>query len=129
MKEFRNPQHVHQPLGAYSHQVEIRGNERMLVLSGQVGMREDGTVPEDPIEQINVALENIFRNLQAANMDVKDIIKLTYYLVGEVDTAKRRELVASKLQAHQPCSTLLHVAALASSIYKVEIDAWASHEE
>ena len=103
MKEFRNPQNVHQPLGSYSHQAEITANERMLVLSGQVGMREDGTVPDDPLEQIDVALENIFRNLQAANMGVKDIIKLTYYLVGEIDTAKRRELVASKLQGHKPC--------------------------
>ena len=129
MKEVRNPQNVHKPLGAYSHQVEIRGNERILVLSGQVGVREDGTVPEDPIEQIEVALENVFRNLQAANMDMKDIIKLTYYLVGDVDTAKRREIVASKLQGHQPCSTLLYVAALANPIYKVEIDAWASRED
>lgn len=129
MKEVRNPQNVHKPLGAYSHQVEIRGNERILVLSGQVGVREDGTVPEDPIEQIEVALENVFRNLQAANIDMKDIIKLTYYLVGDVDTAKRRELVASKLQGHQPCSTLLYVAALANPIYKVEIDAWASRED
>lgn len=129
MKEFRNPQNVHQPLGSYSHQVEIKGNERMLVMSGQVGMKEDGTVPEDPIEQIEVALENIFHNLQAANMDVKDIIKLTYYLVGEIDTAKRRELLASKLQGHQPCSTLLYVAALASPIYKIEIDALASRAE
>ena len=126
MKEFRDPQNVHQPLGSYSHQIEIRGNEHMLVLSGQVGMREDGTVPDDPIGQIDIALENIFRNLQAANMGVKDIVKLTYYLVGEIDTAKRRELVASKLQGHKPCSTLLYVAALASPIYKVEIDAWAS---
>ena len=70
------------------------------MLSGQVGMREDGTVPDDPIEQIDVALENVLHNLQAANMEVKDIIKLTYYLVGEIDTAKRRELVASKLQGH-----------------------------
>ncbi len=77
MKEFRNPQDVHQPLGGYSHQVEITGNERMLVLSGQVGMREDGTLPEDPLEQIDLAFENIFRNLRAANMDVKDLIKLT----------------------------------------------------
>ena len=129
MKNFRNPQNVHQPLGSYTHQVEIRGNERMLVVSGQVGMREDGTVPEDSIEQMDVALENIFHNLQAANMHVKDIIKLTYYLVGEIDTAKRRELVASKLQGHQPCSTLLYVVALASPIYKVEIDAWASRED
>lgn len=127
MKEFRNPQNVHQPLGSYSHQIEISGNERMLVLSGQVGMREDGSVPDDPIEQLDIALENIFRNLQSANMGVKDIIKLTYYLVGETDTAKRRELVASKLKGHKPCSTLLYVAALASPIYKVEIDAWASN--
>jgi len=126
VKEFRNPQNVHQPLGSYSHQIEITGRERMLILSGQVGRREDGTVPDDPIEQIDVALENIFRNLQAANMGVKDIVKLTYYLAGAIDTAKRRELVASKLQGHKPCSTLLYVAALASPIYKVEIDAWAS---
>ena len=126
MKEFRNPQDIHKPLGSYSHQIEITGNERMLVLSGQIGMRDDGTVPEDPLEQINVALDNIFQNLRAANMGVQDIVKLTYYLVGEIDTTKRRELVASKLQGHQPCSTLLYVAALAAPIYRVEIDAWAS---
>lgn len=129
MKEFRNPQNVHQPLGSYSHQIEITGNERTLVLSGQVGMREDNTVPEDPIEQMDLALENIFRNLQSANMGIKDIVKLTYYLVGEFDTEKRRELVASKLQGHRPCSTLVYVAALASPIYKVEIDAWASRAD
>jgi 2-iminobutanoate/2-iminopropanoate deaminase len=129
VKEFRNPQDVHKPLGSYSHQIEIKGNERLLVISGQVGMREDGTVPEDALEQIGVAFENIFRNLRAAGMDVKDLIKLTYYLVGEIDTARRREVALSKLQGHQPCSTLLYVAGLASPVYKVEIDAWASRTE
>ena len=129
MKEFRNPQDVHAPLGSYSHHIEVKGNERLLVISGQVGMRQDGTVPEDPLEQIDVAFENIFRNLRAAGMDVRDLIKITYYLVGEIDTAKRREVVLSKLQGNQPCSTLLYVAGLASPIYKVEIDAWASRAE
>ena len=129
MKEFRNPQDVHEPLGSYSHQIEIKGNERLLVISGQVGMRQDGTIPDDPFEQIDLAFENVFRNLRAANMDVKDIIKLTYYLVGEIDTAKRRAVVSSKLQGHQPCSTLLYVAALASPAFRVEIDAWASRAE
>ena len=126
MKEYRNPQDVHQPLSGYTHQIEITGSERMLVLSGQVGMREDGTLPEDPLEQIDIAMENIFRNLRAANMEVKDLIKLTFYLVGEIDTTKRRELTASKLQGHKPCSTLLYVARLATPAIKVEIDAWAS---
>jgi enamine deaminase RidA (YjgF/YER057c/UK114 family) len=129
VKEFRNPQDVHQPVGSYSHQIEVRGNERLLVISGQVGMREDGTVPDDPLEQIDVAFDNVLRNLRAADMDITDMIKITYYLVGESDAAKRRELILSKLQGHRPCSTLLFVAALANPVYKVEIDAWASRAE
>jgi len=129
MKEFRNPQNVHQPVGFYTHQVEISGNERLLVLSGQVGMREDGTVPENPLEQLELAFDNILYNLRAANMDVKDILKLTYFVVGEIDTAKRREIITAKLQGHKPCSTFLYVAGLASPIYKVEVEALASRTE
>jgi enamine deaminase RidA (YjgF/YER057c/UK114 family) len=129
MKEFRNPQGVHPPVGAYVHQIEVRGRERLLVISGQVGMRMDGTVPEDPIEQIDIAFENILRNLRAANMDVRDIIKLNYYLVGEMDTTRRREVLLSKLQGHQPCSTLVYVTGLASPNLRVEIEAWASRTE
>jgi enamine deaminase RidA (YjgF/YER057c/UK114 family) len=125
MKEFRNPQDVHAPLGLYSHQIEVKGNERLLVISGQVGITRMAV----RLEQIDVAFENIFRNLRAAGMDVKDLIKLTYYLVGEIDTAKRREVVLAKLQGHQPCSMLLYVAGLASPIYKVEIEAWASRAD
>ena len=127
MKQFRNPETIHKPLGGYSHQVEITG-ERMLIISGQVGMRPDGTIPEDPIEQLDLAFENIFRNLRAANMQVTDLVKLTTYLVGEWDTDKRRALVASKLAGHQPAMTLMYAAALASPAIKVEIDAWASCE-
>jgi enamine deaminase RidA (YjgF/YER057c/UK114 family) len=129
MKEFRNPQDIHEPLGSYSHQIEVKGNERLLVISGQVGMRQDGTLPEDPLEQIDIAFENVIHNLHAANMDVKDLIKITYYLVGDIDTAKRRELMLSKLQGHKPCSTLVYVARLATPAIRVEIDAWASRAE
>ena len=129
MKEFRNPQAVHEPLGHYTHHAELGGNQRLLVLSGQVGMRLDGTVPDDTLEQMEVAFENILRNLEAANMGVLDIVKLTYYLVGEIDMQKRRALLMSKLGGHKPCSTLLYVAGLASPAYKVEIDALASRGE
>jgi len=126
MKEFRNPETIHEPVGGYMHQVEISASERMLIISGQVGMKQDGTVPENPIEQLDLVFENILRNLQSAGMEMKDLIKVNYYLVGEWDTVKRRELVASKLAGHKPCSTLVYVAALASPIYKVEVEAWAS---
>jgi enamine deaminase RidA (YjgF/YER057c/UK114 family) len=126
VKEYRNPPNIHQPIAAYTHQIEIRDSERLLVLSGQIGRKNDGTVPDDPVEQIEIALENLRRNLQAARMDVKDIVKLTFYLVGDMDIERRRELISAWLQDHRPCMTLVNVVSLASPIYKVEVDAWAS---
>ena len=126
MKQFRNPTDVHSPLAGYTHQIEISGPERLLVLSGQVGMRLDGTLPADPIEQIEAAFENLERNLAAAGMTLADVVKLTLFLAGEMDTDRRRLVVASRLGAHKPCMTLVYVAALASPQYRVELDAWAS---
>jgi 2-iminobutanoate/2-iminopropanoate deaminase len=128
MKTARNPDTLHTPLAGYSHQIEIAGPERMLVISGQVGMTADGSLEEDPLAQLGVALDNVERNLEAAGMDFGDLVKLTIYLVGEWDADARRQLLASRLGAHHPCMTLLFVAGLASPRLHVEIDAWASRE-
>ena len=126
MKEYRNPANVHPPVAGYTHQIEVREPARWLVLSGQIGRTEDGTVPEDPVEQLDVAFDNIARNLQAAQMDVQDLVKLTIYLVGDMDPQRRGEVIGARLKGHKPCMTLLIVVALANTAYKVEIDAWAS---
>ena len=122
-----NPADVHAPLAGYSHQIEVRGPARWLVLSGQVGRTLDGQVPEDPIEQLDLALDNVIRNLRATDLDVPDLVKLTLYLVGEMDPARRRDVLAARLGDHTPCMTLVYVVALAAPIYKVEVDAWAAH--
>src|SRR5664279_320804 len=121
MKIPRNPETVHAPLAGYSHQIEISGTERQLVISGQIGMRPDGSVPDDPIEQLGVALDNVERNLEAAEMELGDLVRLTTYLVGEWDANARRQLMASRLGTHHPCMTLLFVAALAAPNLRVEL--------
>jgi enamine deaminase RidA (YjgF/YER057c/UK114 family) len=125
---FRNPESVHVPVGGYSHQAEVHPGARWLVLAGQVGKTTDGAVPEDGVAQIQVALENIDRNLKAAGMERQDLVKLTWYLLADVDNAKRLEVAERWLSGHEPCSTVLYVAALARPIYRVEIDAWACSE-
>jgi enamine deaminase RidA (YjgF/YER057c/UK114 family) len=125
MNIFLNPASVHPPLAGYSHQVVIPAFQRWLVISGQVGMKLDGALPEDPLEQFEIALDNISRNLEAAHMGIGDIVKLTIYLVDHIDTAKRREAISSWLQGHVPCMTLVYVAALAAPNLKVEIEALA----
>jgi 2-iminobutanoate/2-iminopropanoate deaminase len=126
MKTSRNPDTLHAPLAAYSHQIEISGAERQLVMAGQVGMTPDGDIPDDPIEQLAVALDNVERNLAAAGMELNDLVKLIVYLVGEWDNDARRALVAARLGTHRPCMTAIWVAALAGPTLKVELDAWAS---
>jgi len=125
MTTARNPQDVHLPVANYVHQIEIGPGGRWLVLSGQIGIRPDGSLPPDPAEQIAVALENLRRNLAAAEMDVTNVVKLTTYLVGDVDAQARAAAFGAFLGAHTPTQTLLYVARLAAPTLRVEIEAWA----
>jgi enamine deaminase RidA (YjgF/YER057c/UK114 family) len=126
MKQTRNPETVHAPLGRYVHQIEVSGESRILFLAGQVGIAPDGTVPADPVAQLGVALDNVMRNLEAAGYAPTDLVKLTTYVVGEMDAAGRRAELDRVLGSHLTTSTLVYVAALASPDYKVEVDAWAT---
>jgi len=126
VKKRRNPSSVHPPLAAYAHQIEVRGEPRLLVMSGQVGMTSTGEIPDDAGDQLDVALKNVLRNLEAAEMRTADLVKLTLYLTETVDADRRRAILDARLRGHTPCTTLVYVAGLASPRLKVEVDAWAS---
>ncbi|EON71304.1 RidA family protein [Lysinibacillus sphaericus] len=128
MKTSRNPKDIHPPVAPYVHQIEVTGPTRWLTLSGQLGMSVDGTVPEDSLEQMQIALDNILKNLTSANMGVQDLTKLVFYFVGENDANQRRQIIKDFLGDHLPCTTMIYVVALAAPTFKVEIDAWACKE-
>jgi enamine deaminase RidA (YjgF/YER057c/UK114 family) len=126
MRIEHNPKTVHDPLAAYTHGIEISGAQRWLVLSGQIGMDVVGNLPRDPLEQFRIALTNIECILEDADMDIGDIVKLTIYLVGEMDSVERRQILYAWLKGHKPSMTLLYISALASPEMRVEIEALAS---
>jgi enamine deaminase RidA (YjgF/YER057c/UK114 family) len=125
VKQHRNPPTIHHPLAAYSHQIEINEEGRWLVLSGQIGMDREGNISTDPLEQLQVAWRNLEWNLAAANMQVSDLVKITFFFVSEIDAEVRKDFLESKLGGHTPCMTLIYVAGLAHPAYGIEIDAWA----
>ena len=125
MKQARNPDTIHAPVGRYVHQIEVSGESRMLFMAGQVGKQLDGSVPPDPVDQLDVALRNVLNNLAAAGFEVSDLVKITTYVVGEIDGARRREVIERHLGDHIATSTLVFVSKLAAPEYLVEIDAWA----
>ncbi|MFJ7664942.1 RidA family protein [Lysinibacillus sp. NPDC097162] len=128
MKISRNPKEIHPPVAPYVHQIEITGPTKWLTLSGQIGMTVDGTVPEDPIAQLKLALNNIKKNLESASMTVDDLTKVVFYLVGDFDSTERKKVMNDFFGDHVPCMTMLYVVALAAPAFKVEIDAWACQE-
>ncbi|MBC6973006.1 RidA family protein [Bacillus sp. Xin] len=128
MKKSQNPETVHKPVAPYVHQIEVTGPNKWLTLSGQLGIEIDGMVPDDPLEQLQLALDNIRRNLEAANMNVGDLTKMVFYLVGDFNTDKRRKIIGDFLGEHLPCTTMIYVVALAAPVFKVEVDAWACKE-
>ncbi|MDX8047071.1 RidA family protein [Gracilibacillus sp. S3-1-1] len=128
MKISRNPDTVHNPVAPYVHQIEVTGPNRWLTLSGQLGMGIDGNVPENPLEQLQLALKNIEKNLDAAEMEIADLTKMVFYLVGDFEAEQRRKIIGDFLGEHLPCTTMIYVVALAAPQFKVEIDAWACKE-
>jgi len=126
MNTSRNPDSIPAPAGRYVHQIEVTNPSRILFISGQIGILADGSVPADPIEQLDVALDYVMKNLAAAGLGAEALTKVTTYAVGELDPAGRRAVLEKHLGSHVSCSTLVFVAALARPEYLVEVDAWAA---
>lgn len=120
-----NPPTVRQPTG-YTHAIEIQNSERRLIISGQVGMALDGTIPETGGGQIDQALANLRAVLEAGDMTPSNIVKLTVFLTDRsligAYRAARNALLGEQAP---PASTLLFVSGLADPRFVVEIEAEA----
>ena len=104
----------------------LTGPGRRLVMSGQIGMVPDGTVPVSSGEQMDQALANIGVILAAHGMGLTNLIKLTVYLLNTSCIPHWRKHRDAFMQGHQPASTLLVVSALADPRFLVEIEAEAA---
>jgi enamine deaminase RidA (YjgF/YER057c/UK114 family) len=119
-----NPSTVRAPTG-YTHAIEVRTPERWLVISGQVGLAPDGTIPETGGGQITQALANLRAVLEANDMTVTNIVKTTVFLTDRSLLGAYRAARTALLGEHAPASTLLFVAGLADPRFVVEIEAEA----
>jgi 2-iminobutanoate/2-iminopropanoate deaminase len=120
-----NPPTIRAPTG-YTHAIEVRNPERWLVISGQVGLAPDGTIPETGGGQITQALANLRAVLEANDMTVTNIIKTTVFLTDRSLLGAYRAARTALLGEHAPASTLLFVAGLADPRFVVEIEAEAA---
>jgi 2-iminobutanoate/2-iminopropanoate deaminase len=119
-----NPPAVRAPAG-YTHAIQITGDYRRLIISGQVGMAPDGCVPDSPEAQVTQALANLTAILAAHDMTVTNIVKITSFLTDRALLPGFRAARTAVFGDHAPASTLLFVAGLADPRWVVEIEAEA----
>ncbi|MGF7035580.1 enamine deaminase RidA (YjgF/YER057c/UK114 family) [Paenibacillus mucilaginosus] len=110
----------------YHQGVEITSFKRMLFISGQVGVGSDGAPGKDIRQQTELAINNLYNILAAADMDANDIVKTTIYLTDENLLGAFMEAGASSLPSAPPATTLVIVKALASPDLLIEIEAVAA---
>ena len=97
---------------------------KIIHVAGQPGSARDGSVPDDYESQIHLALLNLRKIIIAARASVKDIAKLTLYIVN-YDAANRKHTrhIQRFLGGHRPAITLIPVPKLAAPSWLFEIDA------
>lgn len=123
-----NPGTIRPPFAAYAHGTEIPAGKRVVVTSGQLGMKPDDSIPECSYEQALICFENIREILREGNMEPADITHISAYVTS-------REHMAGYMRARDdflagtgrvPSSTLLIVSGFTREEFKVEVEVMAA---
>ena len=122
MPVFINPPELPKPSSNYAQGVLVSAGARRLILSGQVGMGADGVLREGLEAQTEQVFDNILALLKAADMELKDLVKIVTYCTRPDELAIVRQVRARKLGIHTPASTFLIVPALANPGFLIEIE-------
>ena len=121
-----NPAGVHAPLGLYSHTVTVPEGTELIFLSGQLGVRPDGSVPTTIEEQADQVFANIIALLKSHGLAATSIVKLTTFMVAGHDGDAVRAARLKHLGPHRPASTAVFVSQLVDAAWFVEVDAVAA---
>ena len=112
-----------EPVSHYCHSVRA-GN--LIWVSGVVGMRADGSIPDDTVAQFDIAMDALDACLRAAGGKPEHVGKVQVFLT---DIAERTSINPRRIDyfgENRPASTLVEVSALVDPRMKVEIECQAA---
>ena len=121
-----NPPELFPPYRCYTHATEIRGDSRLLIISGLNGFLQDGrTMPESFDEQAEIIWTHLQTLLRSADMTLANLVSLRTYLADpRYDEANVRMRVKF-LGTHAPSSTVV-CCQLLDPRWKLEVEAMAA---
>lgn len=121
-----NPPGVFPPYRAYSHATEVRGDSRLLIISGLNGYEQDGsTMPESFNDQADLIWRHLKTILAEADMTVRNIVSLRTYLADPAFDEQNALMRVKHLEGHRPASTVI-CCRLLEPKWKLEVEAMAA---
>jgi 2-iminobutanoate/2-iminopropanoate deaminase len=110
------------PVSHYCHVVRA---DRHVWVSGAVGMKQDGSIPETTVEQFRVALQSIDACLRHAGAKASHVVKVTVFMTDISERPLINPLRIEYFGENRPASTLVEVSELIDPRLKVEMEAVA----
>lgn len=123
---FVNPRDVHAPVGPYSHTAVVQSGSELVFISGQVGMRADGSVPPSFAEQAELTFQNLRACLAVHGLGMDAVVKLGVFVLPGQDFQLLRAARERHFGSHRPTSTSVYVPALAAPTLLLEVEAIAA---
>lgn len=121
-----NPAGAPAPASRYSQLVRVEPQRRWVFLSGQVGLRPDGSLPEDAVRQMRQAWANLLALLAAEDLGPEHLVRVNAYVTRQDLVRLYRETRDEALAGAEPSSTLVVVAGLADPDCVFEVEAVAA---
>jgi len=104
----------------------------MVYCGGQVGADVNGKAAEGLEAQVRLAFQNLKEGLAAADASLRDLVKITFYIVGWNQGMTLEfgmplmEFLTDELGVYRPPSTLISVVSLAKPEWLFEVDGIAA---
>ncbi|TPL35537.1 RidA family protein [Mesorhizobium sp. B2-4-8] len=123
---LRNPKDgIYQATDDYVHALEVVGAQRLLFISGTMGLDASGSAPNDLEEQLQLIWSNLRRILAEAGMTTDNIVRLTSYLrESSFAEANQNARIAALGERRIPTTAI--VVQTLSPTWLVEIEAIAA---
>ena len=126
--QYLNPDEVVKPASNYVQGVVHVTATRRIVVSGQLGLKPDGTIEDGLEAQMERAWSNLFGVMQAGGFAKTDLIRAVIYVTVPGSVGVYRAVRDRMLDGHRCANTYLEISGLAAPEFLVEIEAEAVQE-
>ncbi len=107
---------------------QTRSAGELVFTSGQIGFDADGTVPAEFGRQVELAIESLRTQLEAAGASLASVLKVTNFVVDRADVPEMNEIYARYFEAPFPARSTI-VTDLVAEEFLFEIEAVAHRVE